>query len=354
MNTQTLISNLNLEDETDRSYAAEDLGYTGSVEAITPLIERLTVETSLMVRDTIFSALDRIDNPEVIRQVAALLDSDDAFLRNQAVALLQRKGGASAEVLLLKMNDPDPDVRKFVLDAAAGISSALVDPIFAAAMRDQDVNIVIAALEHVGERRMFAFKTDVEQLFLDGTEPMLVCSAFSALLQIGDAASWQCILRRYPTAASVPGWELGWWIRALGEFGAVGEIEVFHEFLQSHDGKGRRDTIDALERFQARYGRVGITGEFWEVLRAMVPACSASEEKLQLLRVFGGFDAPPAIGDYLLGLLEGDDRLTKLAAIEALKRLRRPDLTTRLRERLGIEADAEVIAALEECEGKSR
>jgi len=353
MNTQTLISNLTLEDETDRSYAAEDLGYTGSAEAITPLIERLTVETSLMVRDTIFSALDRIDNPEVIRQVAALLDSDDAFLRNQAVALLQRKGGASTGVLLSKMNDIDPDVRKFVLDAAAGISSALVDPIFAAAMRDQDVNVVIAALEHVGGRRMVAFKTDVEKLFLDGTEPMLVCSAFSTLLEIGDTDSWQCILRRYPTAASVPGWELGWWIRALGEFGAAGEIEVFHEFLQSHDGKVNRDTIDALERFQARHGRLSITGEFWSLLREMVPVSAASEDKLQLLRVFGGFDAPPAIGDYLLGLLEEDDRLTKLAAIEALKCLCRPDLMARLRARREVETDPEVIEALEECEGNS-
>ena len=45
----------------------------------------------------------RIDSPEVPIQVAALLDSDDAFLRNQALGLLQRKGAAAVPVLLARM-----------------------------------------------------------------------------------------------------------------------------------------------------------------------------------------------------------------------------------------------------------
>ena len=349
MNVQTLIANLALEDEAERIFAAEDLGYADAPEAVAALVARLAVEPSRKVRETMFLALERIDRPEVRVHMAMMLDSDDAFLRNQAIGLLQRKGAAAAPVLLARMADADPDVRKFVLDAAAGISSPDVEPIYEAAMRDPDTNVLIAALEHLGQQRKSRFKEAVEEIFLKATEPMVVCAAFAALLQIGDAASWQGIRQRYPTAASVPNWELGWWIRALGEFGPAGDIESFHDLLLSHDGKVAPDTIDALERFQVRHGRVGITAEFWQLLREMLQATMAPEDKLQLFRVAGGFGAPAAIGDNLVALLEQGDRLTKLGAIEGIKRLGRPDLLERLRNRRSAEADAEVAEALGEC-----
>jgi len=350
MNIQTLIANLALEDETERIYAAEDLGYADATEAIAPLVERLATEPSRKVRETIFAALERIDRPEVLTRMAILLDSEDAFLRNQAVALLQRKGAASVPVLMSRMSDADPDVRKFVLDTAAGISSPEVEPIYDAAIRDQDNNVVIAALEYLGEQRKTRFKPAVEEIFLKATEPMLVCAAFAALLQIGDVATWQCILRRYPTSASVPSWELGWWIRALGEFGATDEIELFYEILLKHDGKVASDTIDALEHFQARHGRVEISEVFWKLLQELIQTTMPSEDKLQLLRMVGGFSAPTAIGDYLAVLLCQGDQLTKLGAIEGIKRLARPDLMEMLRNRCGLETDCEVVEALKEFE----
>jgi HEAT repeat protein len=247
------------------------------------------------------------------------------------------------------MIDADPDVRKFLVDTAAGILSPEVEPIFEAAMRDQDVNVLIAALEYLGEQRKTRFKPDVEEIFQKATEPMLVCAAFAALLQIGDTHSWQCIRQRYSTAASVPGWNLGLWIRALGEFGEVGEIEVFQEILQRHDGKVVSDTIDALERFQVRHGRVEITEQFWKLLRENLQDNLPAEDKLQLLRVVGGFGAPAAIGDHLVALLEQGDRVTKLGAIEGIKRLDRPNLAAQLRMRCSLEADPEVAQALKEC-----
>jgi HEAT repeat protein len=349
MNVQTLIANLAMEDEAERIFAAEDLGYADAAEAIAALVARLAVEPSRKVRETIFLALERIDRPEVRVQMALMLDSDDAFLRNQAIGLLQRKGASSAPVLLARMADADPDVRKFVLDAAAGISSPDVEAIYEAAMRDPDTNVLIAALEHIGQQRKSRFKAVVEEIFLKANEPMLVCAAFATLLQIGDAASWQSIRQRYPTAASVPNWELAWWIRALGEFGPAADIEVFHDLLRTHDGKVAPDTIDALERFQVRHGHVAITERFWQLLRETLQDTLAPEDKLQLLRVAGGFGAPAAIGDYLFALLEQSERVTRLGAIEGIKRLGRPDLMRRLREWRKNEPDAEVAEALGDC-----
>jgi len=354
MNIETLIAKLENENESERSDAAEDLGYTGVAEAVAPLVNRLDAEPSRKVRETIFLALERIDRPEVPIYLAVMLDSDDAFLRNQAVGVLQRKGAAAVPVLLGLMNDADPDVRKFMLDTAAGISSPAVEPIYEAAMQDKDINVLIAALEYLGEQRKTRFKPAVEAIFLNAAEPMLVCAAFAALLQIGDVTSWRIIRQRYPTAASVPAWELGWWIRALGEYGSVAEIGVFHGILKEHDGTVASATIDALERFQVRHGRVEITEEFWKLLRELLRDGLPPTDKLQLLRMAGGFGGPPAIGDFLASLLLHDDRLTKLGAIEGLKRLGRSDLMARLRDWGAKESDAEIIEALGECERMPR
>ena len=80
----------------------------------------------------------------------------------------------------------------------------------------------------------------------------------------------------------------------------------------------------------------------------------AAEDKLQLLRVVGGFGAPAAIGDYLAGLLGQDDRLTKLGAIEGIRRLKRPDLMARLQDQRSVETDPEVLEALGDCERTPR
>jgi HEAT repeat protein len=346
MKVQTLIANLTADDEAARIDAADDLGHAGASEAIAPLVERLAVETSRKVRETIFLALERIDHPDVPIQVVAMLGGEDPFLRNQTVGLLQRKGASAVPVLVESMRSADPDVRKFALDAAAGISDAAVHPIYESALRDPDINILIAALEYLGEQRLGGFKNAVEEIFLAATQPMLVCAAFSALLQIGDATSWNCIRQRYPSAATVPNWQLGWWLRALGDFGPATDTEVFHEILRNHDGKVARDAVDALARFQARHRRVEISGEFWATLRRMLETEMPPEDRLQLLRVLGGFGAPAEIADYLAARLADGDRWTKLGAIEGLNRLGRPDLTSQWRDRCGKVMDAEVAEAL--------
>ena len=258
MNIQPLIDHLTHESEAERMNAAEDLGYADTPDAIAPLAERLLVEPSRKVKETLFSALERIHHPSVLERMALLFESDDPFLRNQAIALLQRKGAAAVPVLMARINDPDPDIRKFVLDTAAGISIPEIEPIYEAALKDSDVNVLIAVLEYLGEQRKQRFKPEAEKIFIEATEPMLICAAFAALLQIGDEGSWKCILQRYPTPATVPNWELGWWIRGLGDFGLPNEIDFFHEILKKNDGEYFSETREAFERFQSRHRQLEV------------------------------------------------------------------------------------------------
>jgi hypothetical protein len=94
---------------------------------------------------------------------------------------------------------------------------------------------------------------------------------------------------------------------------------------------------------------VEISEPFWTILQELIQTTLLPEDKLQLLRVLGGFGGPKAIGDCLVGLLEQSDRVLRLGAIEGLKRLGRPDLMARLRDWRSAETDAEIVEALSEC-----
>jgi hypothetical protein len=136
------LPNLALEDEADRIYAAEDLGYANAAaEAMAPLMERLATEPSRKVRETIFVALERIDRPEVRVHMAIAAGKRRCFSAQPSRrALLQRKGAAAAPVLLARMQRCRPGRAEIrARYAAAGISSPDVEPIYDAAMRDPDV-----------------------------------------------------------------------------------------------------------------------------------------------------------------------------------------------------------------------
>ena len=65
MNLENGISQLNSEDETDRIYAAEDLGESNEPAGVAALFDRLHVEPSRAVKEAIFLALAESDAPGI-------------------------------------------------------------------------------------------------------------------------------------------------------------------------------------------------------------------------------------------------------------------------------------------------
>lgn len=115
------IDKLGCSDETERLYAAEDLGYLNLSEGVPALLEQLHHEASPAVRDAMFQALMRMDGDAAIEGCIRLLGSEDPRIRNQAVVVLRHKGARSIPFLSAVMRDGDKDIRKLVLDVLSGI-----------------------------------------------------------------------------------------------------------------------------------------------------------------------------------------------------------------------------------------
>jgi HEAT repeat protein len=89
---------------------------------------------------------------EMMQELIGLLRSqDNAGLRNAAVEILVRLGTKAVPALHPYVNDPDHDVRKFIVDIMGSIGHSSFIPFLIRALDDPDANVRSAAAENLGK-----------------------------------------------------------------------------------------------------------------------------------------------------------------------------------------------------------
>lgn len=149
---ELLIQRLNQGDERSRRYAAQDLAAFPSPAVVEALCYRLVQESSRLVQEAIAGTLVAIGSEAVVTRVSTLLASQDAYLRNLAVEILQALGQQARETLLGLLQSSDPDIRLLTVNVlgearyreAAATLRQVVET-------DPDLNVVAAAIECLGE-----------------------------------------------------------------------------------------------------------------------------------------------------------------------------------------------------------
>lgn len=99
----------------------------------------------------VLAAAQPLDAETVEALIDLLRASDNAGLRNSAVESLERLGAHAVEHLCAQLNDPDHDLRKFVIDILGSIGSTSCLPLMVQALDDQDPNVRGAAAENLGK-----------------------------------------------------------------------------------------------------------------------------------------------------------------------------------------------------------
>ena len=80
-----------------------------------------------------------------------LRSADNAGLRSSAVELLERIGTHAVELLCEHLDDPDHDLRKFIIDILGSIGSCSCLTQLVSALEDPDPNVRVAAAENLGK-----------------------------------------------------------------------------------------------------------------------------------------------------------------------------------------------------------
>ncbi|MDD5285747.1 MAG: HEAT repeat domain-containing protein [Desulfuromonadaceae bacterium] len=121
------------------------------------------------------------DEPAIDKLLELLRNEDNAGLRNSAAEAVIRLGTEAASPLMRMVKDPDPDVRKFIVD----LMGAIGDPLFVQpllnALQDCDVNVASAAAERLGSLGDSLVVQDLVQAIAANQAVLFRFSALGAL-----------------------------------------------------------------------------------------------------------------------------------------------------------------------------
>lgn len=116
--------------------------------------------------------------------IGLLRAADNAGLRNSAVESLERLGESAVGSLCAHLDDPDHDMRKFVIDILGSIGCTSCLPLLVRALDDADPNVRVAAAENLGK---LGDPSALPQLLkvLEGGDLWLKFTVLDALALIG-------------------------------------------------------------------------------------------------------------------------------------------------------------------------
>ncbi len=146
----SLVAELADPDPAARRWAARDL--VDCPEAAAALAERLAVEAEAPVRAVILTSLTRLGSEAALAGLLRCLRSEDAALRNEAIAAMQQLPGEVAPIMDDLLHDPDSDVRIFAVNILEALRHPDVEAwLIAVIERDPHVNVCAAAVDLLGE-----------------------------------------------------------------------------------------------------------------------------------------------------------------------------------------------------------
>lgn len=262
----------------------------GEKGELLPLLLRLLGDASWRVRKEAVTfyvaqpwALEMAD--EVI---GCLHDPDNAGLRNSSTEILTQLGSRVLPFLIDAATDPDPDVRKFVLDIMGDVGSEDAVPTLLKSLKDQDLNVRSSAAENLGKLRAAVAAPELVASLSD-PELLFRFSILDALTKIGEPVDEdQLFLYRDEPLLKKPLFD------CLGKIGGPLSIPYLMEALGESARNVREAAVLALEHILYR---------------------SPKEEKV--LAVIRGTERVELVHQ----LLRRDNREQKLAAISLLGRI---------------------------------
>lgn len=338
------IEKLACEDEADRMYAAEDIGFANQVEGVQALLARLPVEPSRAVREAIFAALQQIEGDAVIEGVLVLLDSEDSYLRNETVEILRARGARVLPCLERAFNSGESDRRKFIVDILGKVSDTGTSGIYDRALADTDLNVVITAVESLGARRMVAFREQVENLISTEGHPMLNCACIEALAQIGEGSSVTTVRGRLGAEQEIPAYLQASYLKLLG---AKGGPEAIHEIARlSGRDELEEHTLNALTSLRSRYRNLDIPEDLMRPLQNVVNSGHSPISAYQAVRLLGNLLRIEEVFGFVSGCLEHPETAVRIAAVQALREAEPGRAEDILKNRRLRETDEEVLQAL--------
>ena len=341
---QEYIQRLTSEDEADRIYAAEDIGYANQPKGVAPLLNRLPVEPSRAAREAMFAALIQIEDDSVIEGAIGLLDSEDAFLRNQSIVILRSRASHAVPYLERAFRGGKKDRRKFVLDVLTCLGDTDASAIYKLALVDEDINVRITAVETLGFMRQTSFRKDVEAMVSPQAPAMLLGACLESLAYIGDASSVAHVRTLLIETQRLPDYLESFYVKLLGAQGDRDSMAEVARFM-GHGGLDA-EVLNALTSLRSRFRDARVPQALVKPLKDILKANVSPLLSYEAVRLLGDLLESDEVFDFLRGCLENLDKAVRIAAVQALRGAGSGRTENVLRRHLAHETDDEVLHAM--------
>ncbi len=216
--------------------------------------------------------------------------------------------------------------------------------IYARALKDPDLNVVITAVESIGNARLTKFRQTVEELLSAGAHPMLTCASLEALAQIADAASIDAVRASLGPAGELPGHLRPAYLKLLG---AKGGQEDVVEVADMIGGEGlEASVLNALTALRNRYSDLKLPDGLSQPLRDVVSRKKTSPLlAYQAVRLLGGLLDDAAVFDFVERCLDDPEKSIRIGAGQSMREAGSAGADASLRQRMATETDDEVLQA---------
>jgi hypothetical protein len=299
----------------EKNDVLEKILKTKDCSLILPMIENMEEEKNRSVKERTLMVLVNLVPMESYRSIDRMLRSPDPFVRNGAVEIIKRSDKPIIEFFKNLADDPDKDVRKFVIDSLAYDISDESTQIIRNRLDDTELNIIYTAIEHLGNLKDKKSFEKIEQILLSTNNFMVECSALEALPKIGFSPRSAEIMKKY--SESENSMIVFPFLKYLERFGAAENLPYIIKVIEKNNRTYLKESIDAIRGIITRSKMTTLPemlkSALEEILNSGINEVDQYEIRSFMNRVRGD-DAKTEARN----MLESDKEMVVLAGIEIL------------------------------------
>jgi HEAT repeat protein len=221
--------------------AAQDAGDYNCSAAVPSLIALLQSK-NIGVQEAAEISLRQLGGAQAVQQLALLLRTEDAQVRNLAIDILRQIGGQDIGRIFNLLRDDNVDIRIFAADILGSTANILAVPhLCQALLQDPEVNVRYQAAISLGNLSFVEAANCLNQAIKD--EEWVQFAVIEALLKIRSETSINAMIKAMPDSSDLVSSMI---VDALAEMGNIKAVPLLLKRLESSPQALRNKIVKAV------------------------------------------------------------------------------------------------------------
>jgi len=243
--------------------ALREIDFNALTECLLKILES---NPDVAIKEKVFLLLKNVAFPRTnIYQVERMFKSDEPFIRNATIEVLRQADADFLSTMSRLAQDPDKDIRKFVLDTLVEHSSREAIQIVENCLNDPASIVRQAAVESLGNMGIRKSAPAIEKQLEIETNLMIQCTCLESLATMRHSPNSKGIIERFSKENNPM--LLFSFVRYLGTFGEPEHLKLLETFVKEKGNMILQQVASAATGILNRYEDIIFSDELIQTLR---------------------------------------------------------------------------------------